>query len=85
MSPVIKAQDHSQRDDRWALVQSKHLLLLRSCSETSGGKTLLFPSISVHSGKWKNAEERKVQGMVERFNNILGGSILIVLQKLAQH
>lgn len=38
---------------------------------------------TVASGK--NAEERKVQGMVERFSNILGGSILVILKKLAQH
>lgn len=28
----------------------------------------------------KNAEEKNVQGMVERFDNILGGSIFVILQ-----
>lgn len=84
MTPVLKPPDHILAGG----MVGGHLFRAStswSCPESSGGKIVPFPCLSVHSSKWKNAEERKVQGMVESFNNILGESILVILQKLAQH
>lgn len=56
-----------------------------SFPETPGRKALLFPRLSIGSNKRKKAEERKVQAVVERFDNVLGESVLVTLQKFAQH